>query len=336
MVITPSNGLLMGLRRAQANTQPPLLNRASLSFGSFHIVPLVARNPSKASSLNTSSRRYRSLLQRSFCQEHNRFLKSFLGSSHANQLTSRPASRLLLRETSCSDFHSSSGTGVKVPLKTLAERASKSEPSAPSKPPLAKRENIYTFPNLLTSTRILLCPLLAYTIINEHHFISSVTLFYCGLSDWLDGRLARKYPKQMSSVLGTILDPAADKILMTTLVISLGWKELLPLPLAILIVGRDMLLALSALYFRYQSLPPPKTFNRFWDFSLPSAEVKPTQISKYNTFLQLSLVGLTTVAPIVPLDISTPLSILQWTVAFTTFTSGLSYVFSKDAIRYIK
>ena len=48
---------------------------------------------------------------------------------------------------------------------------------------------------------------------------------------------------------------------------------------------------MSALYYRYISLPEPKTFARYWDFSLPSAEVRPTFISKVNTFLQLGLLG---------------------------------------------
>lgn len=55
-----------------------------------------------------------------------------------------------------------------------------------------------------------------------------------------------------------------------------------------------------------------KTFTRYWDFSIPSASVHPTQISKYNTFLQLVLVGVTTVAPLLPFDLSTPLWALQY------------------------
>jgi len=50
--------------------------------------------------------------------------------------------------------------------------------------------------------------------------------------------------------------------------------------LAVIILGRDFGLGIAAIYYRYISLPPPKTFMRFWDFSLPSAEVHPTQISK--------------------------------------------------------
>ena len=64
-------------------------------------------------------------------------------------------------------------------------------------------------------------------------------------------------------------------------------------PLAVLILGRDVLLSLAAIYYRYISLPPPKTLARYWDFSLPSAEVHPTEISKANTALQLGLIGWT-------------------------------------------
>jgi cardiolipin synthase len=69
--------------------------------------------------------------------------------------------------------------------------------------------------------------------------------------------------------------------------------------LAVIILGRDVGLGISAIYYRWISLPPPKTFTRYWDFSLPSAEVRPTTISKYNTFLQLALMGATTMAPLV-------------------------------------
>jgi cardiolipin synthase len=69
--------------------------------------------------------------------------------------------------------------------------------------------------------------------------------------------------------------------------------------LAAIILGRDVGLGIAAIYYRWISLPAPKTFTRYWDFSLPSAEVRPTTISKYNTFLQLALMGVTTTAPLV-------------------------------------
>ncbi|BGP24239.1 hypothetical protein JCM10295v2_003149 [Rhodotorula toruloides] len=199
-----------------------------------------------------------------------------------------------------------------------------------------RRENIYTIPNALTVGRIIACPAVGYYILKGDLATATGLLFVAGVSDLLDGWLARRF--NMGSVLGSILDPAADKLLMTTMVITLAMRDMLPLPLAVLILGRDVALSISAFYFRYASLPPPKTFTRYWDFSIPSAEVHPTTISKYNTFLQLLLVGVTTVAPLVPWDVSTPLTALQWIVAGTTIWSGLSYVGagSSAAVKYIK
>jgi len=142
----------------------------------------------------------------------------------------------------------------------------------------------------------------------------------------------------MTSILGTVLDPAADKALVGTLVVTLTMQGLLPFPLASIIVGRDFLLSLSAFYVRYTSLPHPKTFRRYWDFSIPSAEVRPTAISKVNTALQLLLMGSTTISPLLPgvaVGFGLYLKGLQWTVAMSTIWSGVSYVFSKDAVRIL-
>lgn len=81
--------------------------------------------------------------------------------------------------------------------------------------------------------------------------------------------------------------------------------------LAAIILGRDVGLGIAAIYYRWISLPPPKTFTRYWDFSLPSAEVRPTTISKYNTALQLALMGLATASPVSPVPLGGVLGILQ-------------------------
>ncbi|KAF8159407.1 CDP-alcohol phosphatidyltransferase-domain-containing protein [Crassisporium funariophilum] len=197
----------------------------------------------------------------------------------------------------------------------------------------ATKENIYTLPNLLTLSRIVACPVLAWSILDGNYHFATGLLVYAGFTDLLDGWLARRY--NMSSVLGTILDPAADKALMTTLTITLAMQELIPVPLAVIILGRDVLLSLSAFYIRYSTLPHPKTFSRYWDFSLPSAEVRPTNISKVNTALQLLLMGTTTISPILPFDLGVSLQGLQWLVATTTIWSGLSYLVTKDVVRIV-
>lgn len=93
--------------------------------------------------------------------------------------------------------------------------------------------------------------------------------------------------------------------------------------MASIILGRDVGLGIAAIYYRWISLPPPKTFARYWDFSLPSAEVHPTTISKYNTFLQLALVGITTAAPLVPVDMAQALTIMQYVAILLRLSSWL-------------
>lgn len=195
------------------------------------------------------------------------------------------------------------------------------------------RENIYTIPNLLTFSRILSAPFIGYLILHEHYPLALSLFVLAGATDLLDGHIARRY--NMKSFVGSIIDPAADKALMTVLTVSLAAQGLLPLPLAVIILGRDAGLILSSFYYRYISLPPPKTFVRYWDFSITSAEVKPTNISKVNTALQLLLMGASLTSPIFAWPDPVTLAGLQWTVAITTVWSGLSYVFSKDAVKIL-
>ncbi|KAK3379605.1 hypothetical protein B0T24DRAFT_647152 [Lasiosphaeria ovina] len=211
-------------------------------------------------------------------------------------------------------------------------------PLVPVLPSLARkaisRENIYTIPNWLTASRLVAAPFVGYCILHDHHAWALGLFAYAGITDLLDGWIARRW--NLGTVVGTVIDPMADKILMTVLTVALATKGALPIWLAGLILGRDVALGIAAIYYRWISLPPPKTMARYWDFSLPSAEVRPTTISKYNTALQLGLMGLTTVAPVVPsLDLGTPLGVMQYVVAVTTVWSGASYVYSKDAVKIL-
>lgn len=115
-----------------------------------------------------------------------------------------------------------------------------------------------------------------------------------------------------------------------------------------MILGRDVALATAAIYYRYASLPAPKTFQRYWNFSLPSAEVHPTTMSKLNTFLQLVLIGSTLAYPVITADshhlglmhdlglenvsLDSVMTYFQWVVAATTAWSGLSYAYLKNAV----
>lgn len=192
---------------------------------------------------------------------------------------------------------------------------------------------------MLTFTRLLAAPAVGYFILHSQPLWALSLFFYAGVTDLVDGYLARRFDSQ--TVVGTIIDPMADKFLMTIAVVTLTMNGTLPIWLATIVLGRDVALAISAIYFRWISLPPPKTMARYWDFSLPSAEVRPTDISKINTFLQLLLVGNAMLLPVLPEALVAAGNLTGvfegWTylVAATTLWSGLSYVGSKDAVRIL-
>lgn len=194
-------------------------------------------------------------------------------------------------------------------------------------------ENIYTIPNILTFSRLLASPYIGYLIVQGKYPLALGIFAVAGFTDMLDGYIARKY--NMKTVVGSIIDPMADKTLMTVLTVTLAMQDLLPVPLAAIILARDGGLVLSSFYYRYISLPPPKTFVRYWDFSIPSAEVRPTNISKINTALQLLLMGASLTSPVLGFPDTTLLTGLQWTVGVTTIWSGASYIYSKDAVRIL-
>ncbi|KAJ5475878.1 hypothetical protein N7475_001607 [Penicillium sp. IBT 31633x] len=200
-------------------------------------------------------------------------------------------------------------------------------------------ENIYTVPNILTFTRLLAAPMVGYLLVHNYHTAALSLFAYAGITDLVDGYIARRY--NLQTVVGTIIDPMADKLLMTIGVACLAVNGSLPIWLAVIILGRDIGLALSAIYYRWISLPEPKTMARYWDFSLPSAEVKPTEISKINTALQLVLVGSAIALPVVPeafvsaWHLSEAMTGFQYLVAGTTLWSGLSYVFSNNAVKIL-
>ncbi|KAL8771285.1 MAG: hypothetical protein Q9209_003190 [Squamulea sp. 1 TL-2023] len=215
---------------------------------------------------------------------------------------------------------------------------------------LPAHENIYTIPNILTFSRLIAAPVIGYLILHEQHVAALALFIYAGATDLVDGWIARKW--NLQTVVGTVIDPMADKTLMTILTVSLAMQGAIP--------GRDVLLSLAAVYYRYISLPPPKTFARYWDFSLPSAEVHPTGISKINTALQLGLIGWTMGTMAVGgdmgwwgpegalkamcmasngLDAPARLEKMHacevYLVGTTTVWSGASYIYTKDAVKIL-
>lgn len=96
-----------------------------------------------------------------------------------------------------------------------------------------------------------------------------------GFTDCLDGFLARRYHWQ--SVLGSFLDPLADKLLIATCFISLAVLGIIPWWLAVLVFSRDLIISMGVVWYLFFQL---------------KIEFKPTLLSKINTMLQLGLVML--------------------------------------------
>lgn len=93
-------------------------------------------------------------------------------------------------------------------------------------PYLTPHENIYTIPNILTFSRLIIAPAIGYTIVHDAHAWALGLFVYAGISDLLDGWIARRW--KLQTVVGSIVDPMADKILMTVLTVSLATQGSLP------------------------------------------------------------------------------------------------------------
>lgn len=114
--------------------------------------------------------------------------------------------------------------------------------------PSHRRNPLRTAPNLLTLLRICMAPFLVAAILGGHYAIGFWLFIGAGLTDALDGLLARWL--QQRTILGHYLDPVADKLLLSTLFLVLLYKGLMPTTVAVLVFGRDVgiLLVAAILY----------------------------------------------------------------------------------------
>jgi len=197
-------------------------------------------------------------------------------------------------------------------------------------------ENVLTVPNVLTISRVVMCPILGYLVVQNDYSTAFALFTVAGITDLLDGWIARTFPSQ-STLFGSFLDPLADKLLIATLFLSLTYSGLIPIPLTALIVARDCGLIGAGFYVRYASLPPPRTLGRYFDVTLKTAQLAPMRISKYNTALQLVLAATSLAVPAFDLSCNDILPILWYVTGTTTVISGLSYVwFAKNTYRILK
>jgi cardiolipin synthase len=120
------------------------------------------------------------------------------------------------------------------------------------------RGRIWTVPNQITLLRLGFLPLFLILISYEHYRWALAVLVVAGLSDAIDGLLARKLNQRSS--LGAYLDPIADKLLLSSSFVILAMKKEIAWWLTIIVLSRDILILVVAvviiLIFGYRPFPP--------------------------------------------------------------------------------
>ncbi|WP_067471894.1 CDP-alcohol phosphatidyltransferase family protein [Actinomadura hibisca] len=106
------------------------------------------------------------------------------------------------------------------------------------KAPESATARVWTVPNLLSFARLLGVPLFLWLVLAEHDGWALGVLVFAGLSDWLDGKLARAL--NQTSRLGVVLDPAADRLYILATLVGLAARDIIPVWLVVLLVGREV------------------------------------------------------------------------------------------------
>jgi cardiolipin synthase len=171
-----------------------------------------------------------------------------------------------------------------------------------------------TWPNFISLGRLLSVPFIIWCILSDSLLWAFWGMVLAGLSDILDGLLARAM--HLRTVLGSYLDPIADKLLLVGVFIALGLKAWIPLWLIILVVFRDVLIVGGILLLMMLNKPITSS---------------PIFISKLNTFLQISVVSITLLQGAYNQNYFAFNQILFALTAATTILSGAAYV--KEGIK---
>ncbi|KAJ7967668.1 putative Cdp-diacylglycerol--glycerol-3-phosphate 3-phosphatidyltransferase [Quillaja saponaria] len=187
-------------------------------------------------------------------------------------------------------------------------------------------QSFVNFPNLISISRLISGPVLGWMITNEWYSSAMVGLVISGATDWLDGYVARKM--KINSVVGSYLDPLADKVLIGCVALAMVYKDLLHPGLVGLVVSRDVFLVGGAVYQRASSLGWKwKSWSDFVNLDGTSPQkVEPLLISKVNTVFQLVLVAAALLQPEFGTQDTQPyITYLSWLVALTTVASTAAY-----------
>jgi len=134
------------------------------------------------------------------------------------------------------------------------------------------RDNTLTIPNLISILRLVLVPAVVLAMLQARWDWAFAGFVIAGVSDGVDGFIARRFNQQ--SRLGAYLDPMADKLLLVSVFVVMGFTGQLPLWLVVTMVSRDALIVCAILLSTVMAHP---------------VEIKPFLVSKANTAIQIVL-----------------------------------------------
>jgi len=170
--------------------------------------------------------------------------------------------------------------------------------------------------NGLTAARVLLVPYFAYLLISGREKAALLVFAVCGLTDGLDGLLARRLRQR--TLAGALFDPIADKLLMATAFIVLSYVHVIPLRLTIMVISRDIIILVGSVLYL---------------LLLDSSDIRATGLSKANTAVQiLAVIYFLSVAAF-PAETrglgagTVPFRGVTSVCAVTTVASGLQYLY---------
>jgi cardiolipin synthase len=114
----------------------------------------------------------------------------------------------------------------------------------------------WTVPNAISGLRIVLIVVFMVLLAQHQDVWALVALVGAGVSDFLDGFLARRW--NQVTALGRILDPLADRLLTVAVVIGLALREIVPWWLVAFLLARDVVVGVALLYGRRHHVPSPQ------------------------------------------------------------------------------
>jgi len=166
-------------------------------------------------------------------------------------------------------------------------------------------------PNFLSLMRIILVPVFVICLIQKQYDKALIIFALAGLTDALDGMLARLLKCQTK--LGAFLDPIADKLLLVTSFVSLALFGLIPGWLAVIVISRDFIILMGLAIMTMMSIP---------------YEIKPAIVGKMTTALQVATIFFTLLYKSFTHDFSYLWIVcFFWATALFTIISGLTYIF---------